>query len=67
MRHLALRGCAPLLVALCLAAAAAAAAGDAGPRRPITHEDVWLMKRVGAPALSPDGRGSWFRGRRAGL
>lgn len=25
-------------------------------KRPITHEDVWLMKRVGAPAPSPDGR-----------
>ena len=25
-------------------------------RTPITHERVWLMKRVGAPALSPDGR-----------
>ncbi len=24
--------------------------------RPITHEDVWLMKRVGAPVPSPDGR-----------
>jgi dipeptidyl aminopeptidase/acylaminoacyl peptidase len=23
--------------------------------RAITHEDVWLMKRVGAPVLSPDG------------
>jgi dipeptidyl aminopeptidase/acylaminoacyl peptidase len=23
---------------------------------PITHEDVWLMKRVGTPAVSPDGR-----------
>ncbi len=23
---------------------------------PITHEDVWLMKRVGAPVLSPDGK-----------
>jgi len=23
--------------------------------RPITHEDVWLMKRVGGPVLSPDG------------
>ena len=31
-------------------------AADADERRPITHEDVWLMKRVGAPALSPDGR-----------
>jgi dipeptidyl aminopeptidase/acylaminoacyl peptidase len=44
-----------LLAVLCLAAPAAVAA-DAAARRPITHEDVWLMKRVGEPALSPDGR-----------
>lgn len=25
-------------------------------RHPITHEDVWLMKRVGAPVPSPDGK-----------
>lgn len=25
-------------------------------RRPITHEDLWLMPRVGAPQVSPDGR-----------
>ncbi|MCI0336581.1 MAG: S9 family peptidase [Acidobacteria bacterium] len=25
-------------------------------KRPITHEDVWLMKRVGAPVPSPDGK-----------
>src|SRR5882762_4682617 len=25
-------------------------------RHTITHEDVFLMKRVGAPAISPDGR-----------
>ncbi|MCC5864948.1 MAG: S9 family peptidase [Wenzhouxiangella sp.] len=24
--------------------------------RPITHEDLWLMPRVGTPAVSPDGR-----------
>lgn len=24
--------------------------------RPVTHEDVWLMKRLGSPAISPDGR-----------
>lgn len=29
-------------------------------RRPITHEDVWLMQRVGAPAPSPDGRWVMF-------
>ena len=27
-----------------------------GQKRPITHEDVWLMKRVGTPAVSPDGK-----------
>src|SRR5438477_6787345 len=25
-------------------------------KNPITHEDVWLMKRVGAPIPSPDGK-----------
>jgi dipeptidyl aminopeptidase/acylaminoacyl peptidase len=24
--------------------------------RPVTHEDVWLMKRLGDPVVSPDGR-----------
>jgi dipeptidyl aminopeptidase/acylaminoacyl peptidase len=28
--------------------------------RPITHEDLWLMKRVGAPSVSPDGRWAVF-------
>lgn len=51
------------LLALLLAAAAAAAAfadSSASPApatlRPITHEDVWLMKRVANPRPSPDGR-----------
>jgi dipeptidyl aminopeptidase/acylaminoacyl peptidase len=30
--------------------------GSAAERRPITHEDVWLSKRLGAPAVSPDGK-----------
>jgi dipeptidyl aminopeptidase/acylaminoacyl peptidase len=34
----------------------AAFAQSATSRRPITHEDVWLMKRVGAPIPSPDGK-----------
>lgn len=25
-------------------------------KHPITHEDMWLLKRVGAPAISPDGK-----------
>src|SRR4051812_49982474 len=26
----------------------------------ITHEDVWMMKRVGAPVVSPDGKWTVF-------
>jgi dipeptidyl aminopeptidase/acylaminoacyl peptidase len=25
-------------------------------KKPITHEDMWLLKRVGAPAISPNGK-----------
>jgi dipeptidyl aminopeptidase/acylaminoacyl peptidase len=25
-------------------------------KRPVTHQDIWLMKRVGEPVASPDGR-----------
>ncbi len=28
----------------------------ADSQRPITHEDLWLMPRVGSPEISPDGR-----------
>ncbi|MDH4259134.1 MAG: S9 family peptidase [Gammaproteobacteria bacterium] len=44
-----------VLMSLLLAAGASSAA-LAADRHPITHEDIWLMKRVGAPVLSPDGR-----------
>ena len=43
----------PLLVALTLACAVAAAAAE---KRPITPQDLWAIKRVGSPALSPDGK-----------
>ena len=29
--------------------------------RPMTHEDLWLMPRVGAPAVSPDGSRAVFQ------
>jgi dipeptidyl aminopeptidase/acylaminoacyl peptidase len=29
---------------------------EEAPLRPVTHEDVWLMKRLGEPVISPDGR-----------
>jgi dipeptidyl aminopeptidase/acylaminoacyl peptidase len=45
---------APLVLATFLGAPAAAA-GTEG-RQPLTHEALWMMKRVGAPAVSPDGR-----------
>ncbi|HZN12348.1 MAG TPA: S9 family peptidase, partial [Blastocatellia bacterium] len=41
-----------LALALCVAAVSTSAQG----KRPVTHEDIWLMKRVGAPAPSPDGK-----------
>jgi dipeptidyl aminopeptidase/acylaminoacyl peptidase len=31
-------------------------AGSFAQARPITHEDIWLMKRTGEPVVSPDGR-----------
>jgi dipeptidyl aminopeptidase/acylaminoacyl peptidase len=29
---------------------------SAADKQPLTHESMWLMKRVGAPAISPDGK-----------
>lgn len=42
------------VVLVCLARAGEAA------RRPVTHEDIFLMKRVGAPVPSPDGTRAVF-------
>ena len=39
-------------LALCLAAITLFAA----EKQPLTHETMWLMKRVGSPAISPDGK-----------
>ncbi|HET7746347.1 MAG TPA: S9 family peptidase, partial [Vicinamibacteria bacterium] len=43
-----------------LAAVGPAQAPAPGGRQPLTHEALWLMKRVGAPAVSPDGRWAVF-------
>src|SRR6186713_3338999 len=57
MEHLVSRRvCRPmvcLFVCLTLAIPEIAAAA---PKRIPVHEDIWLMKRVGAPQVSPDGR-----------
>jgi len=39
-----------------LAALPLAAAETDGAPRAVTHEDVWLMKRLGSPVIAPDGR-----------
>ena len=47
-----------LLVLSLIPGLATAAEAPVASARPITHEDMWLMKRPGALAVSPDGR--WF-------
>ena len=47
----------PLLRAAAVAAALCVAAGaSAQGKEPLTHEALFLMKRVGSPAVSPDGK-----------
>ena len=43
-------------VCLLLAATLLVPAGAQTGKHPITHEDVWLMKRLGGPIVSPDGK-----------
>src|SRR3984885_2273987 len=45
-----------VLPALLMLGVFAAAAADAAAKKPITHQTLWMMKRVGAPAVSPDGK-----------
>jgi dipeptidyl aminopeptidase/acylaminoacyl peptidase len=44
-----------LLLVLCLMLPMSVSLAD-DDLRPVTHEEVWLMKRIGAPVISPDGR-----------
>jgi dipeptidyl aminopeptidase/acylaminoacyl peptidase len=46
----------PRMILIALSAFIFSLSALAQTKRPITHEDVWLMKRVGAPAPSPDGK-----------
>ena len=62
------RSLASLLIAAACASLAHAAAPTAttsaadtqSAKHAITHEDVWLMKRLGAPVASPDGKWAVF-------
>jgi len=49
-----------LLLLLCCLPAFTSASGAEAPR-PMTHADLWLMPRVGAPEVSPDGRQAVFQ------
>jgi dipeptidyl aminopeptidase/acylaminoacyl peptidase len=44
------------VIAVCLVAPLVSAGQASAPHQPITHEALWMMKRVGAPAVSPDGK-----------
>jgi dipeptidyl aminopeptidase/acylaminoacyl peptidase len=44
------------LVVLCLVLPLATSAETPTSRTPITHEKLWMMKRVGGPTVSPDGK-----------
>ena len=48
------------LCALACAAATAALAAEPTPGHGLNHADLWLLKRVGVPVLSPDGERAVF-------
>ena len=45
-----------LAAALLLTGTVSGTPSQAANLRPITHEDVWLAKRIASPKVSPDGR-----------
>ncbi|MEA3139126.1 MAG: hypothetical protein QOK23_1295 [Gammaproteobacteria bacterium] len=44
------------MIVACLIAPIALSAQSELQRKPITHEALWMMKRVGGPVVSPDGK-----------
>jgi dipeptidyl aminopeptidase/acylaminoacyl peptidase len=50
------RAAARAALVLALSAPTLPAAAQAPVAQPVTHESLWMMKRVGAPVLSPDGK-----------
>ncbi len=50
----------PFLALTLAALASISSANSTENRRVISHEDLWLMPRVGAPLLSPDGQKAVF-------
>src|SRR5262249_40185776 len=58
--RIAAAACAAAALLSCAPPLLAAETPPSGGREPITHEALWLMKRVGSPAVSPDGRWAVF-------
>ena len=54
MTHL-IKICA-IVTAACVALPLESLAETSAATKPITHEALWMMKRVGAPVVSPDGK-----------
>ncbi|HTK77893.1 MAG TPA: S9 family peptidase [Gemmataceae bacterium] len=52
MSHTSIR----FVAALVLFALAPLAVADSPPKRPMTFEDLWAVRRVGAPSMAPDGK-----------
>jgi dipeptidyl aminopeptidase/acylaminoacyl peptidase len=46
----------PFFVAILSVSLLAVAAPDTPSPQPLTHETLWMMKRVGSPVVSPDGK-----------
>ncbi|HKG78899.1 MAG TPA: hypothetical protein VKA78_05755, partial [Pyrinomonadaceae bacterium] len=44
------------IIALAFISSAALSAKAQTSKAPLTHETMWMMKRVGAPVPSPDGK-----------
>src|ERR1700744_5400665 len=53
--NLAFKPCSVAMMLCLLSPAALPAEGSPAPK-PITHEALWMMKRVGTPVASPDGK-----------
>src|SRR5689334_20683647 len=52
MSHTSIRS----VAALAIFALAPMAVADSPPKRPMTFEDLWAVRRVGAPSMAPDGK-----------
>src|SRR4051812_42810667 len=52
MSHTSIRS----VAALSIFALAPMAVADSPPKRPMTIEDLWAVRRVGPPSMAPDGK-----------